>query len=92
VVHIGQRQALYGYPLYSTTAYKLDVVNGAFTATNVGGTFGRASVHPVIMRALDVVFKKFWTALKREREMMSRMQAVRVEQGRITMVTKGAGQ
>ena len=91
VVHIGQRQSLYGYALYSTTAYKLEVKNGAFTPTNVGGSFGRMKVHPVLMNGLNFTFSKFWNALKRERDMMTKMQDVRVEQGRITLVTKGAG-
>ncbi len=90
-VRIGQRQTIYDYPLYSSTAWKLEVKDGAFTATNVGGTFGRLAVHPVLMGALDFVYQKFWTALKRERDMMSKMQMVRVEQGKITLITKGAG-
>ncbi len=91
VCRIGMQQNLWGWPIYSGAAYRLDVKEGKFIATNVGGNFGRLSLHPVLMQYADAAFRKLWGALKRERQQMDKMQRVVVDKGRITLVTKGAG-
>jgi hypothetical protein len=88
---VAMQQSLWGWPLHSGSIYRLEVKSGQFTATNVGGNFGRLAVHPLIMQYADVAFKPLWAALKRERGNMDKMQAVLVDKGRIVLVTKGAG-
>ena len=90
VCRIGMQQNVWGWPVYSGVAYRLDVQDGKFIATNVGGNFGRLSVHPLLMQYADAAFRKLWGALKRERQQMDKMQRVVVDKGRITLVTKGA--
>ena len=92
VVRTYTHTTLWGYPLYSGIAHRLEIKDGHLLATNVGGSFGRLAVHPAIMQYTDWAFQKLWPALKREREQMDRMQQVRVEKGRITLVTRGAAQ
>jgi hypothetical protein len=92
VIHIGSEQALFGLPLYSGVLYHLEVKDGKFTATILGGNFGRLAVHPLAMQYLDFFFQKLWTALARERKQMDKMQRVDVQKGTILLVTKGGAQ
>jgi hypothetical protein len=82
-------QSLWGYPLHAGMTFRIGVVEGKFRADCVGGNFGRLRVHPLIMEQVDFAFEKLWANLKRERDQMDRMQAVIVDQGRISFVTKG---
>jgi hypothetical protein len=89
VLRTGTEQSLWGYPIYSGMLFKLAVTDGKFGAECVGGNFGRLAVHPMIMKYADFAFQKLWTALKRDREQMDRMQAVTIDKGRIQFITKG---
>ncbi len=87
ICRIGIQQALWGFPLFSGIAYKLEVKDGVFTPTQQGGNFGRVSIHPALMQYGDFAFQKLWTALKREHDQMEKLQAVVIEKGRIMLVT-----
>ena len=91
-IHIGSEQSLFGLPLYSGVLYRIEVRDGKFIPTILGGNFGRLAVHPLAMQYLDFFFQKLWTALSRERKQMDRMQTVIVQKGTITLVTKGGAQ
>jgi predicted ribosome-associated RNA-binding protein Tma20 len=69
--------------------FKLGVESGKFQANCVGGNFGRMNVHPALMKYADFAFQKLWTALKRDRDQVEKMQSVKVDKGAITFVTKG---
>ncbi len=92
VVHIGSEQMFVGLPMYSGVLYRLEVKDGKFTPTILGGNFGRLAVHPMAMQYLDFFFKKLWEALQRERKQMDKMQMVIVQKGTMTLVTKGGTQ
>ena len=89
-IRIGSEQSLFDLSLYSGVRYRLEVREGKFTATLIGGNFGRLAVHPLAMQYLDYFFQKLWTALGRERRQMDSMQKVVVQKGTIAFVTKGA--
>lgn len=89
LIRIGIRQSLFGFPVYSGVFYKLEVKDGNFLATQQGGSFGRAGVHPALMKYVDFAFEKVWPALKREHEQMGRMQSIAIAEGRIGFITKG---
>ncbi len=90
VCQIGMEKSLWGYPIYFGASYKLEVNNGNFTATSVGGNIGRLAVHPMLMKYSDMIFGGLWTALHREEQEMHKMREVTVEKGQITLVTQGA--
>ena len=92
VIHIGSEQSLFGLPVYSGVLYRLEVKDGKFTPTILGGNFGRLAVHPLAMQYLDFFFQKLWGALSNERKQMDKMQTVIVQKGTITLVTKGGAQ
>lgn len=90
LLKMGTEQTLASYPLYSGIAYTLEVKDGKFTPTVAGGNFGRLSIDPRAMTYISGAFDKLFTALKRERDRMDRMQSVTIYEGRIDLVTKGA--
>ena len=92
VLHFGAEKSVFGLPLYSGVLYRLEVKDGKFTPTMLGGNFGRLQVHPLAMQYLDFFFQKLWTALSHERQQMDQMRAVVVRKGTITLVTKGRAQ
>ena len=92
VIHIGSEQSLFGLLVYSGVLYRLEVRDGKFTPTIVGGNFGRLAVHPFAMQYLDFFFQKLWSALPNERKQMDRMQRVEVQKGTITLLSKGGAQ
>jgi hypothetical protein len=90
VLHVGMQQSLWGYPVYSGVAYKLQIRGGRLVATTIGGHFGRLQVHPEIMTYASAAFQQLWGALTREKEQLDKMQSVRIDKGSITFVSKGA--
>jgi hypothetical protein len=88
-VRVFSEQSLWGYSLYSSVLYRLEVKNGTFTPTLLGGGFGRLAVHPLLMQYGDYLFHKLWGALKREHEYMKNMREVRLEKDRIVLYTRG---
>jgi len=88
VIHIGSEQRIFDLPFHSGVLYRLEVKDGKFTPTILGGNFGRLAVHPLAMQYLDFFFQKLWAALDRQRKQMDGMQAVEVKKGMITFVTK----
>ena len=92
VCHIGIEQSLFdSYSIFVDTDYKLAVVNDKFVATNIGGSFGRVNVHPVLMDGLNYMFQSFWDAMKRENQAMQHLQSIDIDKGRVTMVVRGGG-
>ena len=91
-IHIGAEESMFGLSVYSGVIYRLEVKDGKFTPTMLGGNFGRLAVHPAAMQYLDFFFQKIWGLLQRDRKNMDRMQTVLVQKGTITFVTKGGPQ
>ena len=92
VIHIGSEQSIFGLPFYTGVLYHIEVKDGKFTPTLLGGNFGRIAVHPLAMQYLDAFFQKLWTALSHERKQMDGMQRVEVQNGTIILVTKPGAQ
>jgi hypothetical protein len=90
VCHIGMEKSLWGWPLYLGTDYKLEVQNGTFIPTNIGGNLGRLAIHPLIMQGCEYLFRGLWAALHREEQHMHELQSVQIDKGQITLITKGA--
>lgn len=89
-VRVSTENSVWGYPVFSGVDHRVEVKDGKFVATVVGGSFGRLAVHPQAMSVAGFAFQQLWVALKRERQQMDRMQSIRVEEKRIELVTKGA--
>lgn len=86
---INAQQNLYGYPIYSGLLYKLESRNGTVVPTMLGGNFGRLAVHPELMKLASGLFNQIGAALKRERAHLTKMREVKVELGKVTLITRG---
>ena len=82
---ISMERSLFGYSIYSRTSHQIDAGAGKIAATNVGGWIGRLPVHPVIMRFGDIIFADLWSALDRERKLLSKMGALTFHDGSVTI-------
>lgn len=89
VIRIYSQQNAFGFDTYSRIDYKLEVKDGKFIATVVGGAFGKLNIDPQLMQYADYAFGTLWDSLARERKQMDKMLSVNVQQGRIDLVTKG---
>lgn len=89
VLRIYSEQSAFGFPTYSRIDFKLEVKDGKFLATVVGGAFGKLSIDPQLMQYADYAFGTLWDSLQRERKQMDKMQSITVYEGRIDLVTKG---
>jgi len=90
VLHIFEEFSAFGLPTYSRIDYKLEVKGGKFTATVVGGAFGRLSIDPQLMTYADYAFGTLWTSLEREHKEMDKFQSVVPQDGRMDLVSKGS--
>jgi len=90
VLRIYSEQSAFGYPIFFRIDYKLDVKDGKFTPTIVGGAFGRIAIDPQLMQYADYAFGTLFTSLQRDHKQMDKMQKVTVYEGRIDLVTKAA--
>jgi hypothetical protein len=89
VLRIYAEHSVLGLPFFSRIDYRLEVKDGKFTPTVVGGAFGKLAVDPQLMTYADYYFGTLWDSLQREHKQMDKMLSVTVQQGRIDLVTKG---
>lgn len=75
-VTIIAERSLFGYPLYSSTSYAINLKDGKITASSKGGTLGRLPIHPEIMRVIGFIFADLWSVLDRERKLVAKMGAI----------------
>jgi hypothetical protein len=86
---LGVEQSFWGRSVYYSITYFLETRDGRFMATPISASVGRVSIHPRLLQGAEFAFKGLSQALSRERDFMSKMQAVTVEKGRILLVTRG---
>ncbi|MEI9892713.1 MAG: zinc ribbon domain-containing protein [Chthoniobacter sp.] len=89
VLRLYSEQSTFGYPTFSRIDYKLEVKDGKFIPTIVGGAFGKLAIDPQLMQYADYAFGTLFDSLAREHKQMDKMLSVSVQQGRIDLVTKG---
>jgi hypothetical protein len=69
-------RSFFGYSLFTTDSVAVQLADGKIKATSRGGAIGRLPVYPQLMQYLDVIFADVWTALDRERKLVSKASAV----------------
>jgi hypothetical protein len=75
-VKVTAERAFFGFSLYSGSSYKVKMQDGKLVASNNGGSIGRVPVHPVLMQVMDLIFADVFSALDRERKLVSKMGAI----------------
>lgn len=87
VIRITTVYAIFDYPFYAGSSYKLTAGSEGLVAENAGGHFGRLPIHPKIMEHGDMMFAQVWGALKREKKLMDNLTEVRIGNGQMTLST-----
>ncbi|MFN2540682.1 MAG: zinc ribbon domain-containing protein [Chthoniobacterales bacterium] len=75
-VNVTAERAFFGFSIYSGSSYQVKLQGGKLVASNNGGSIGRIPVHPVLMQVMDVIFVDVWSALERERKLVSKMNTI----------------
>ena len=75
-VTIIAERSLFGYSLYSSCSFAINLKEGKIAASNKGGTIGRLPIHPEIMQLIGFIFADLWSALERERKLVAKMGSI----------------
>jgi len=84
---VGWERSIFGYAIYSQASFQVDLSGGKLSATNNGGWIGRLPIHPAIMQYGDVIFADVFSALDRERRLLSKMGTVTFHDGSVTIAS-----
>jgi hypothetical protein len=84
-VTITAERSLFGYSLYSGSAYAVRVGEGKIVVSNKGGNIGRLPFHPEIMQFMDIIFADLWSALQREQKLIAKMSAIEFHQKQVLL-------
>lgn len=80
-------RVLFGYSLYTTTSLAVQLADGKFNISSRGGAIGRLPIHPQIMDYLNIIFADVWTALDRERRLLTKADAIEFHDKSVVIVT-----
>lgn len=80
-------RAIFGYSLYTSTSLAVQLADGKFNVSSKGGALGRLPVHPQIMEYLNIIFADVWSALDRERKLISKADAIEFHDKSVVIVT-----
>ena len=83
-----QQQSIYDYPFYLAGIYRIGIKDGKIDAAVLGGYIGRLPIHPRLMEKCEITFDGLWAALKREKQVLDKMQTIEAHKGSIVVVTK----
>jgi hypothetical protein len=78
-------RSFFGWSLYTSTAHTVRLGEGKPIISNKGGRLGRLFIHPAIMQFGDVIFADVWSALDRERKLVSKMGAIEFHDKSVTL-------
>lgn len=82
-------QSAWDFPFYFRASYRLQIVDNKVVAICDSGSLGRLPVHPLIMRYADLVLQPLcWDRLSSECKLIDQLQAIRVLEKEIDLVTK----
>ena len=86
---IGWERSFFGYPLYSAESFRVNSDGKKISPVKTGGWIGRMPIHPAIMKYGDYLFADLWSALDRERKLLSKMSSVNFHDGSVTITSVG---
>jgi hypothetical protein len=75
-VSVTVERSFFGYPHYSRSVYAVQIESGKLRASNQGGNIGRLPLPPMIMQYADIIFADLWSALGRERKLLTQMGGI----------------
>ena len=84
---VGWQRSVFGYSLYSQFSFQVDSKGGKISVIKKGGWIGRLPIHPALLPYSDVLFADVWSALDRERKLISKMGEVTFHDGSLTLTS-----
>jgi ribosomal protein L40E len=84
-VIVTAERSLFGYSLYSGSAYAVDAGEGKIVFSNKGGSIGRLQFRPEIMQFMDIIFADLWSALQREQTLVAKMGAIEFHEKKVLL-------
>ena len=83
-------RSFFGFSVYTTTSFAVQIADGAINASNEGGAIGRFPIYPQVMQYLDIIFEDLWTALDRERKLVAKANAIEFHEKSVVLQTAPA--
>jgi len=83
-------RSLFGFSLYTSSRYAVQLGQGKTTIANKGGSIGRLPIHPAIMQYMNVIFADLWSALDRDRKLVAKMGAIQFHDKAVTLMSPAA--
>jgi hypothetical protein len=68
-------RSFFGYSLYTSCTYSVNLSDGDLVASNKGGSIGRLQIHPKIAKFMGVLFADVWSALDHDIKLVTRLGA-----------------
>jgi len=69
-------RSIFGYAVYTTGIYAVELGNGRLTSSARGGSIGRLQIHPQLMKYAGFLFADLVTAMQREAKELSRIGSI----------------
>lgn len=90
VSHIILERSLFGYPIYFTTDYRMEIKDGKLTETNIAGTVGRLAIHPILLQWTNkAFFGSLWKTMTKTYDELKKMKSVQIYEGSIVLISRG---
>jgi hypothetical protein len=87
-VRVTAERSLYGYSVFTSGVYNVELKDGKLTFKDLGGQVGRLRLHPQLMRFGDQVFSDLATAVQRDRKLVVKLGAIELHSKQIVFVPK----
>lgn len=84
-IKLTAERSLFGLSLYSSASYAVTLHGGKIAASTNGGSIGRIPIHPQVMRFVDGIFADVWSALERERKLITKMAGIEFHSKTVTL-------
>ena len=72
-------RSLFGFPLYTTTAFTATLNESGLVVKNKGGAIGRMPVHPMLMQYSGILFSDLAAVFERERKALAKLAAIELQ-------------
>jgi hypothetical protein len=76
-------RSIFGYSIYTSVLYSVQLQSGQLHATPLSGSIGRLPIHPALMRYSNFLFGDVARALERERKLIAKAGAVELREKEI---------
>ncbi len=87
-VRVTTQRSQYGYSVYTTGVYSVELKDGKLIFKDLGGQIGRLRLHPQLMHYADLIFSDVASALERDRKLLAKLGAIEFHPKQIVFVPK----